>query len=240
MHDWLEADWPAADFIKAGTTFRQGGVSQSPYTSLNLATHVGDKLEDVNKNRLQLVLPNTTQWLEQTHSLVAVSLPNTETIPKADASYTDKNQVVCSVLTADCLPLLVTDKKGRNVAAIHAGWRGLCEGIIENTLKQLPFATQDCLVWLGPAISVEVYEVGQDVYDAFCAVEVSAKSSFTKTREGHWLFDIYALAKQRLNNIGVKNIYGGHHCSYTEEEHFFSYRRDGTTGRMASMIWIDK
>jgi len=239
--NWLEADWPAPDFIKAGTTLRQGGVSGSPYASFNLATHVGDEPAMVEKNRamLNLELPTAPQWLEQTHSTQAILLPSKEIVPKADAAYTSKQDIVCAVMTADCLPLLITDKQGSCVAAVHAGWRGLCDGIIEATIKKLTTEPESLLVWLGPAIGADVYEVGEEVYDAFTKEDNNAKQAFTSSSEKHWLFDIYRLAKQRLNNIGVKQIYGGDRCSLSEEEQFFSYRRDDVTGRMASLIWIE-
>jgi purine-nucleoside/S-methyl-5'-thioadenosine phosphorylase / adenosine deaminase len=240
--NWLKADWPTPDFIKAGTTLRNGGVSSAPYNSLNLATHVGDELSAVKQNRglLNAKVPNAPQWLEQTHSTKAVLLPSEEIIPKADAAYTTKKNVVCSVMTADCLPLLITDKEGSCIAAIHAGWRGLCDGIIETTIKNLAVEPESLLVWLGPAIGPDVYEVGEEVYHAFIKDDDEAKQAFTSVSEGHWLFDIYHLAKLRLNKIGVKQIYGGDRCTLSEEQDFFSYRRDGVTGRMASMIWIEK
>lgn len=237
--NWIEADWPAPACIKAGTTLRQGGVSKAPYASFNLATHVGDDIACVKKNRSFLILPNQPQWLEQTHTTDAVLLPADVNIPNADASYTLTKNVVCAVMTADCLPLLISDKEGSCVAAIHAGWRGLCNGIIETTISKLPVAPDSLLVWLGPAIGSNVYEVGKEVYDAFTQKYEEARQAFTATTVGHWLFDIYWLARFRLNQIGVKHIYGGDHCTFSEEENFFSYRRDGVTGRMASMIWIE-
>ena len=143
-------------------------------------------------------------------------------------------------MTADCLPLLITDKDGSCVAAIHAGWRGLCDGIIEETVKKLSVAPESLLVWLGPAIGPDVYEIGKEVYDAFIKGDIEAKESFTSVSEQHWLFDIYRLARLRLTRLGVKQIYGGDHCTLTEKENFFSYRRDDITGRMASMIWIEE
>ena len=242
-NNWLAADWPAPDFIKAGVSLRHGGISQGAYDSFNLATHVGDELAVVKTNRntlnQNLSLSNTPQWLEQVHSAHAVLLPNKEAIPKADAAYTLEKNIVCAVMTADCLPLLVTDNNGRCVAAIHAGWRGLCNGIIEETIKKLPVEAENLLVWLGPAISADVYEVGKEVYDAFTTNNHDAKQAFVAIRENHWLFDIYRMAKLRLNKIGVRKIYGGDHCTLRENELFFSYRRDDITGRMASMIWID-
>ena len=140
-------------------------------------------------------------------------------------------------MTADCLPLLITDKEGSCVAAIHAGWRGLCDGIVEATIKKLPVEAGSLMVWLGPAIGAGVYEVGKDVYDAFTKAHEEAKQAFTSTSKGHWLFDIYWLARLRLNKMGVTQIYGGDHCTLSEEDKFFSYRRYDVTGRMASIIW---
>ena len=239
--DWLKADWPAPDFIKAGTTLRQGGVSEKPYDSFNLATHVGDIPNVVKQNRERLDVQNAPQWLEQVHSTKAILLPNEKVIvPKADASYTFSKNTVCAVMTADCLPLLITDTSGSCVAAIHAGWRGLCDGIIEETIKQLPVEATSLLVWLGPAIGPDVYEIGEEVYDAFTKDDVEAKESFTNTYEKHWLFDIYRLATLRLNRLGVNKVFGGDHCTLSEKEQFFSYRRDDVTGRMASMIWVEE
>ncbi len=238
--NWLTADWPAPDFIKAGTTLRQGGVSQGSYASFNLATHVGDDAALVKQNREMLNIPNAPQWLEQIHSINAVFLPSNESIPKADAAYTSNINIVCAVMTADCLPVLVTDRQGSCVAAIHAGWRGLCDGIIEETIKKLSVDPASLLVWLGPAIGPDVYEIGEEVYDAYTRDNDSAKEAFNPVSEKHWLFDIYKAAKLRLHKLGVTEIYGGSHCTLTEEEKFFSYRRDNVTGRMASMIWIEE
>ena len=243
--NWLQADWPAPDFIKAGTTLRKGGMSLSPYDSFNLAAHVGDELTVVKKNRAilqqSLNVPNAPLWLEQTHSTQTILLPSEEAIPKADAAYTTEKNIVCAVMTADCLPLLITDRQGSCIAAVHAGWRGLYDGIIEATIKKLPVVPESLLVWLGPAIGANVYEVGKEVYDAFTLSEDAdeAKRAFTSVSEEHWLFDIYHMAKLRLNKIGVKQIYGGDRCTLSEEEQFFSYRGDGVTGRMASLIWIE-
>lgn len=240
IKNWLKADWPAPDFIKAGTTLRQGGVSKGSFNSFNLATHVGDEFAAVRQNRSMLNVPNAPQWLEQVHSTKAVLFPAEEITLKADAAYTSDKNIVCAVMTADCLPLLITDKQGSCVAAIHAGWRGLCAGIIETTIKKLAVEPESLLVWLGPAIGPDVYEIGEEVYHAFIKGDDAAKQAFTSVSEGHWLFDIYHLAKLRLNKTGVKQIYGGDRCTLSEEEQFFSYRRDGVTGRMASMIWIEK
>lgn len=200
---------------------------------------LGDELEAVKQNRAILNVPNDPQWLEQVHSTKAVLLPGDEVKPEADAAYTSDKNMVCVVMTADCLPLLITDKQGSCVAAIHAGWRGLCNGIIEATIKKLPAEPESLLVWLGPAIGPNVYEVGEEVYDAFTKDNNLVKQAFTSVSEQHWLFDIYHAAKLRLNIAGIRQIYGGDHCTLTEKEKFFSYRRDNVTGRMASMIWIE-
>ena len=243
--NWLEADWPAPGFIKAGTTFRHGGVSVAPYNSLNLATHVGDDPLAVLQNRARLLTPAAPQWLEQTHSIDVISLPCDESEPKADAAVTTQPGIVCAAMTADCLPVLMTNTEGSCVAATHAGWRGLCDGILEATVEKLAIDPQSLLVWLGPAIGPNVYEVGQEVYDAFTKNDPDAQFAFTPVTTGgratrHWLFDIYAMARLRLNKVGVTKIFGGGLCTYSDEENYFSYRRDGTTGRMASLIWINK
>ena len=245
--NWLAAEWPAPENIKAGTTLRTysdvpgeiKGASKAPYDYFNLATHVGDELEAVLKNRAMLQTPSEPQWLEQTHSTNVVCLPAAEETPHADAAYTMHKQVICAVLTADCLPLLVTDRQGQCVAAIHAGWRGLHHGIIEKTIKKLPVEPADLLVWLGPAIGENVYEVGEEVYHAFSRDDNEAAQVFTPVSQGHWLLNMYAMARLRLRRIGISQIFGGGLCTYTEQERFYSYRRENRTGRMASLIWIE-
>ena len=245
---WIKASWPAPEFIKAGTTVRTGGVSQAPYDSFNLATHVGDEPSQVLQNRQQflseLKLTTAPHWLEQTHSTEAILLPANETLVKADASYSFEKKTVCVVMTADCLPLLITDKEGSCVAAIHAGWRGLADGIVERTIAQLPAKEESLLVWLGPAIGAKVYEVGEEVYDAFTEADIEAQQAFQEVvvqgmSEKHWLFDIYHMATLKLKRLGINHIYGGDFCTFSDEQQFYSYRRDGVTGRMASFIWMD-
>ena len=247
-NNWLMAKWPAPDFIKAGTTLRQGGLSEGPYSSFNLATHVGDELGTVNRNRALLNTPEAPQWLEQVHSTEVILLPTEEKNPKADAAYTTNKNIICAVMTADCLPVLITDTSGQCVAAVHAGWRGLNNGIIEATISKLPAAAEELLVWLGPAIGANVYEVCEEVYDAFTKNDMEAEQAFvevlSKTKgevlTRHWLFDIYALARLRLNRAGVTKVFGGDLCTFSDEKRFYSYRRQAITGRMASLIWIDK
>ena len=244
---WLAANWPAPKNIRAGTTLRtfsnipgeNKGASKAPYDYFNLATHVGDDLDAVLENRGMLQTPSVPQWLEQTHSTDIVCLPAAEETPHADAAYTMHEKVVCAVLTADCLPLLVTDKQGQCVAAIHAGWRGLYHGIIEKTIQKLPVEPGNLLVWLGPAIGENVYEVGEEVYYAFTDNDKEAEQAFIPVSQGHWLLNMYAMAHLRLQRIGVTQIFGGGLCTFTEQTRFYSYRRENKTGRMASLIWFE-
>lgn len=241
---WLAADWPAPAGIYAGTTWRRGGVSQGPYTSLNLALHVGDAVDAVHENRHRLGLPTEPIWLNQVHGQTVVDAGRIAGQGlakgiKADAAHTDQPGVICAVLTADCLPVLICDHQGTRVAAVHAGWRGLAAGILERTLDTLQLPGEQLLAWLGPAIGPAAYEVGQEVHDAFVEQNVDAAGSFRPGRPGHWWMDIYQLARQRLRARGVSSISGGNHCTWHESENFYSYRRDGVTGRMASVIWIE-
>jgi len=245
MTQYLKPDWPAPVQIKACTTLRQQGYSQGVYQSWNLATHVNDSLEHVEKNRQllsdTLALPAEPVWLEQVHSDQVVLLE--ENIPaknvQADGSYTRVEDKICVVMTADCLPVLITNRAGTEVAAVHAGWRGLAAGIVEKAVQCFQSEAKDCLVWLGPAIGPAAFEVGDDVRQAFMQQDAETTEAFVPTGEGKYLANIYALARQRLQLAGVTDIYGGDHCTYTEAEQFYSYRRDQETGRMASLIWID-
>ncbi len=238
---FLMPDWPAPSHVHAGTTCRQGGISQPPYDSLNLAQHVGDVPEAVRQNRARLALPTEPYWLQQVHGIKVVELdrhstPNVE----ADAAYTRYPEVICAVLTADCLPVLLCDIAGNEVAAVHAGWRGLCNGIIEATIGKFTAAPEQLMAWLGPAIGPEVYEVGEEVRQAFLERDPQAVQAFVATRPGHWLMDIYTLARQRLHNSGVQQISGAQYCTYREATRFYSYRRDGVTGRMATVIFSSR
>jgi len=237
--------WPAPKQVKAYTSTRLGGVSESPFGSLNLGAHVGDDTQSVACNRklfaLQISMPNSLRWLNQVHGCHTVRLPsNTVGDIAADASFTQVKQQVCAVMTADCLPLLMCDEKGTQVAACHAGWRGLCDGVIESCIAQFK-TTEGLMVWLGPAIGARAFEVGGEVRCAFIDKDSSAEAAFKPSiNEGKWFADIYLLAKQRLARLGIDQIYGGDFCTYEDEEHFFSYRRDQQTGRLASVIWIEE
>ncbi|MEQ1543889.1 peptidoglycan editing factor PgeF [Methyloglobulus sp.] len=238
---WLQPDWPAPANIHAATTLRTGGVSQDDYASLNPATHVGDSPELVSQNRhiikTLLDLPSEPVWLNQIHSNLAVKATRTETLPQADASYTNQPNVVCVVMTADCLPLLVCAADGSEIAAIHAGWRGLLDGVIDNTIAALQ--SRDVLVWLGPAIGPDSFEVGDEVRAAYVAKSAEYASAFKQKNQGKWLADIYQLARINLAALGISKIYGGDFCTVTDQERFYSYRRDKDTGRMATLIWRD-
>ncbi len=237
--------WPAPKQVKAYSSTRLGGVSVSPFGSLNLGAHVGDDAQSVTANRKlfarQIGMPNSLRWLNQVHGCDTVRLPSNKVGDiAADASFTQVKQQVCAVMTADCLPLLVCNEKGTQVAACHAGWRGLYDGVIESCIAQFE-ATEGLMVWLGPAIGANAFEVGSEVRLAFIDKDSCAELAFKpSTNEGKWLADIYLLAKQRLTRLGIDQIYGGDFCTYENEEHFFSYRRDQQTGRLASVIWIEE
>lgn len=244
---WICPKWPAPSQVHACVTTRHGGYSQIPYHELNLADHVGDDPTIVEANRTllrqTLNLPSEPIWLRQVHSTQVVEAGDKNRGCSADAVYSRESGQVCAVLTADCLPLLFCDKAGTQVAATHAGWRGLAQGVLENTLQLFDKPPQDILVWLGPAIGPQAYEVGDEVREAFLNAAPSGRQSaisqaFVSTQPNHWLVDLYQLAKQRLAHQGVTAVYGGNHCTYTEQELFYSYRRNKVTGRMASLIWL--
>ena len=243
MSNFFIPEWPVPSHIKAIQTLRVGGESKGKYKSFNVATHVDDDVNLVNANRavLNQYLPSKPFWLHQTHSVDVIELPSQAL--NGDASFTKTKNVVCVVQTADCLPLLVTNKEGTVVAAIHAGWRGLLNGVIENTLHQMNLPMNELLVWLGPAISQKHFEVGNEVKLSFCEKHHEAEKAFQSVSNQKWLADIYMLAKIRLYAYGVTEIYGASmtndYCTYAQHEDYFSYRRDGETGRMASLIWIE-
>lgn len=238
---WLKPDWPVPPNVHAATTLRSGGTSQGFYNSLNPASHVGDNPEWVNQNR-QIIkkllnLPSEPVWLNQTHSNLAINAATSLQPVSADASFTDQANVVCAVMTADCLPLLVCATGGSEIAAIHAGWRGLLDGVIDNTIAALQ--NRDILVWLGPAIGPECFEVGAEVRAAFLSKSVEYSPAFKKFSQDTWLADIYHLARINLAALGIEKVFGGGFCTVTDEERFYSFRRDKDTGRMATLIWRD-
>lgn len=238
-------EWPAPARVKAISTTRLGGQSQTPYNSFNLAQHVGDDSETININRASLKqlagYPDEPRWLQQVHGSAIVDAGAVNGLVEADASFTTATHATCVVMTADCLPVLFCDKQGQAVAAAHAGWRGLAAGVLEATLqrlcRELSCPTSQILAWFGPAIGPQAFEVGDEVREAFIA-QHDVSSAFISNRAGHWLMDIYAVARQRLTVAGVENISGGQYCTYTDQQQFFSYRREATCGRMASLIWL--
>ncbi len=240
----LQPRWPAPGNVRSLVTTRQGGCSNKPFDSLNLADHVGDDPACVARNRHLLEteyhLPGVPFWLDQVHGCEVVSPQSAVPGCPADAVYSDKSGVVCAVLTADCLPLLITDRQGKEVCAVHAGWRGMVAGVIENALHCFRSPKQDLMAWLGPAIGPQAFEVGGEVRDAFVNDRKEAGRLFTPNRPGHWLADIYGLARQRLADAGVGFVCGGDYCTLSQDALFFSYRRDGVTGRMAAMIWLEQ
>ncbi|VAW49826.1 FIG00003370: Multicopper polyphenol oxidase [hydrothermal vent metagenome] len=278
---FITPNWPAPQQIKALCTTREGGVSFSPFDSFNLALHVGDNPKHVAQNRQRLIkhaqLPSSPVWLNQQHTDVAIELSQNNpqkmltpehpllsrlnspcTPPIADASWTTQAGCVSIVMTADCLPLLITNKQGTLVSAIHAGWKGLHLGIVTKTIKL--FLTkekgrtkaEDLLVWIGPAISKKHFEVGQNVFDDFIQKDSENKPFFTKInfldkaenkakkQEPKYLADLVGIVQQELNKIDITQVFGGELCTYAQSEKFYSYRRSGKTGRIASCIWIEE
>lgn len=249
--EWILPDWPAPPSVRAVSTTRyidgSGGVSLPPFDAFNLAAHVGDAPDAVAANRAQLKqvldVPAQPRWLQQVHGARAVSLDDdAANHPEADASVASSPHQVCVVLSADCLPVLFCDQAGARVAAAHAGWRGLAAGVLEATLASLAVDPAEVLVWLGPAIGPQAFEVGAEVRQEFLAHDTQAAQAFssspTETDPPRWLADLYLLARQRLQRAGVLSIYGGGLCTFSDTRRFFSYRRDGRTGRMASLIWL--
>lgn len=242
MAEFLIPDWPAPANVRALQTTRLGGFSPSPWNSLNLGDHVGDEAARVAANRSALVrhLPAEPLWLEQVHGQVVVAADTWRAAsrPVADAAYARQPERVCAVMTADCLPVLFCDRAGAVVAAAHAGWRGLQGGVLEATVAAMKVAPNEILAWLGPAIGPQCFEVGDEVRAAFVAQDPLAGLAFRPHAPGKWLADIYGLARQRLQALGLISISGGGNCTVSESARFFSFRRDGVTGRMASLIWL--
>ncbi len=241
---FLVPDWPAPAGVRAVTTTRRGGASEGPYAAFNLAAHVGDDPARVAVNRAalraRLALPAEPAWLAQVHGTTVVDANPRDNPPEADASVADRPGVVCAVLTADCLPVLFCTRDGTLVAAAHAGWRGLAAGVLEATVRALGGPPGELLAWLGPGIGPDAYEVGPEVREAFVCADPRAADAFAQgKRADRWLADMYALARLRLASAGVTAVYGGGLCTYRDRERFFSYRRDGATGRMATLAWLE-
>ncbi|MEO5702979.1 MAG: peptidoglycan editing factor PgeF [Gammaproteobacteria bacterium] len=250
--------WPAPRGVKACTTTRSGGVSLAPYDTLNLAAHVGDRAPAVLENRKRLKeslgLPAEPVWLDQVHGTEVIDAADIPPggVPKADAVYTQGCGSVCAILTADCMPLLLSDRAGKQVAAVHAGWRGLAAGVIETTVAALKIDPAELIAWMGPAIGPQSFEVGDEVRDIFLQYDSAAECAFmpstrrpttdsalTPGETSFWLADIYRLTQRRLAVLGVQHVYGGKYDTFSDNR-FYSYRRANVTGRMATLIWLDE
>ncbi|RJX76704.1 peptidoglycan editing factor PgeF [Pseudomonas sp. LS-2] len=241
MADWLIPDWPAPFGIKACVTTRAGGVSVAPFDSFNLGDHVDDDPQAVAHNRSLLTSHLNTRpaWLKQVHGIDVVEA-SPEQVMQADASWSKTPGIACTIMTADCLPALFCNRQGTQVAAAHAGWRGLAAGVLEAAVDSFADAPSEILVWLGPAIGPQAFEVGPEVREAFVATHPQTVEAFVPSiNAGKFMADIYQLARLRLAAHGVTAVYGGGLSTYNDE-HFFSYRRGARTGRFASLVWIDK
>ena len=240
-------DWPAPARVHAlATTRRLPGNSQPPYDAFNLGLRSGEEESTVYANRALLqrafALPAPPRWLHQVHGdrvlRMTAEVPDGE--PQADAAFTSEPGVVLAIQAADCLPILLCTDDGSQIAAIHAGWRGLSGGVVEACAQRMTATAEKLLAWLGPAIGPASYEVGAEVRDVFLRHPAAAEAAFAPTRPGHWHCDLYALARQRLATLGVTRIYGGGYDTFADAR-FYSYRRDGArSGRMASLIWLEK
>jgi hypothetical protein len=240
--EWLEPDWPVPSRVRVLSTLRSGGVSRGPYESLNLAAHVADRVDAVTENRRRLSeaagLPDEPLWLEQVHGCDVVRHDGRSDLPRADAAMAGEAGRVCAVLTADCLPLILADRAGTRVAAAHCGWRGLAGGVVEATVVALDCAPRQLVAWLGPAIGQDAFEVGGEVRDAFLRRSAATEACFRANERGRYQADLYGLARVLLRKAGVTDVQGGDWCTASDAGRFFSYRRDGTTGRMATLAWL--
>jgi polyphenol oxidase len=259
---WVEPDWPAPGGVRALSTWRNGGASTAPYASLNLGDHVGDAAASVAENRRRLAvaagLPSQPVWLRQMHGTTVADLDAADRraadkaagfdaavagpalgVAAADAAFTRRRGQVCAILTADCLPILLTAESGGVVAAAHAGWRGLASGVIEATVQALAVPPARLMAWLGPAIGPQHFEVGAEVREALLKGDSGAQAAFAANARGRFMADLGALARRRLAALGVGRIYGGGQCTYAEADRYFSHRRDGMTGRQATLIWLE-
>lgn len=266
---FIRPDWPAPANVRAAFTTRIGGASGAPYESFNLGFDGGDEPAAVAENhrrlRGALELPAEPVWLRQVHGNRVIRLENPSpslhmgnpppppplekerwhragaSRPEADAAWTDRPGLVCAVLTADCLPVLLCERGGAGVAAVHCGWRGLAAGVLAEAIEALDREPVELLAWLGPAIGPEVYEVGAEVRDAFAGRHENVAPAFRPAdRWNHFYCDLYAIARLELDAAGIEAVYGGGFCTYSDAGRFYSYRRDGVTGRMAALIWMTR
>ena len=243
----IDINWPVPDNVRVISTTRSGGVSQSPFDSFNLGLHTADNSQDVLKNRATLVnyfnLPAEPVWLNQVHGKTVLALDEspdfTQETLTADASWTRQNDKLCAVMTADCLPVFISDTAGSVVGVAHGGWKGLLAGVVTATIKAMGLAEQETLIYLGPAIGAGAFIVGEEVLELFRYKDTAYSSAFFSTQKNRWHCDIYKLARTELALSGVENVYGGNLCTFDDANRFYSYRRDGeNTGRMAHLIWM--
>lgn len=241
MTDFIFPDWPAPRGVRALSTTRGGGFSAAPWQGFNLGDHVGDDPQAVARNRARLrrELPAEPVWLKQVHGTRCVDAALAEPGTEADASFTRERGVVCAVLVADCLPVLLCDDEASVVGVAHAGWRGLAAGVVEATVGAMALPGERLMAWLGPAIGPQAFEVGNEVRERFMDVDAAAAAAFVAAPGGKWLCDIALLARQRLSALGIRRIAGADSCSVADATRYFSYRRDGVTGRMASLVWLE-
>lgn len=239
----FQPNWPAPAGVRSFISHRRGGQSSGPYASNNLGNHVGDDADAVQENRRRLCHHlgiDEPVWLNQVHGRKIVWADAVPGLTDADGSTTRERGRVCAVLSADCLPVLLCDAAGTQVAAVHCGWRGLVQGILAQAMAEFVSPAAELLAYLGPAIGPRHYEVGAEVQAALGqTIDSISFSTPVANKPGHYLVDLYALARSQLQSAGVTSIYGGTRCTYEEKEYFYSYRRDGVTGRMASLIWLD-
>ena len=241
---WIAPDWPVPGHVRVLSTLRAGGVSEGPYASLNLAAHVGDRAEAVATNRLLLReaahLPAEPLWLEQVHGIEVVRHEGQAAGSRADAAVAFVPGRVCAVMTADCLPVVFADRRGTCIGVSHAGWRGLVCGVLQATIAALQVPAADLHAWLGPAIGPGAFEVGPEVREAYLAnlAVPDTHSCFVPNERGRYLADLYGLARLVLAQAGVGSVYGGGWCTHDDAERFYSFRRDGVTGRMATLAWL--
>ena len=240
--EFIKPLWPLANIINVVTTTRHGGVSLPPFDQLNLATHVGDDFEHVKRNRGLLAsalnLPAEPKWLQQVHGHHVINAGSIKKdVREADGSYTVDRDVVCAVMTADCLPVVISDSRGHCIGVAHAGWKGLLDRVLQNTIEQMSVLAKPDYAWLGPAIGSAAFEVGADVYQAFLKQNKQFQLAFEIKNYSKWNFDIYQAASIILKSAGITHIYGGQYCTYSDKDRFYSYRREGVTGRMATLAW---
>jgi YfiH family protein len=247
--EWIKPDWPAPSSVRALSTQRGGGVSGHPFESLNLGSHVGDVPAAVEENRRRLRqaagLPAEPAWLRQVHGTQVADLDRLDggdlagAMPSADAAITRRPGRICAILTADCLPVLLASETGDAVGAAHAGWRGLAAGVLEAAVAALRVEPRCLLAWLGPAIGPGHFEVGPEVREAFVRGDPGAEAAFAVNARGRFMADLPALARSRLARLGIARVYGGHDCTFEQRDQYFSHRRDGKTGRQATLIWLE-